>query len=89
MKTLFLKNIAPFAVIAMGISGAFATTSMQNASSSVAPIGYTLGAQNKCNIEVSCSTNSTNPVCRQGITSGPQAFGKNAQGNCDVQLYRP
>lgn len=89
MKTLFLKNIAPFAVIAMGVSGAFLTTSMQTAPESAIPNGYTLNAQGACNVEVNCSNISTRPLCRQGGDSGPQAFGKDAQGNCNVQLYRP
>lgn len=90
MKTLFLKNIAPFAVIAMGISGAFVTTSMQSASKSLAPNGYTLDAQNRCNIEVNCSNISPNPVCKQFGTTGAQAYGLNAQGDkCDVKLYKP
>ena len=89
MKSLFLKNIAPFAVIAMGISGAFLTTSMQSVSKSAAPNGYTLNAQGACNIEVNCSNITPRPVCRQFGDSGPQAFGKDAQGNCNVQLTRP
>lgn len=86
MKTLFLKNIAPFAVIAMGISGAFLTTSMQTAPKKALPTGYTLNAQNKCNIAVDCIDVSPNPVCRQGGT-GPQAFGLSG-GSCAVTLYQ-
>lgn len=88
MKTLFLKNIAPFAVIAIGVSGAFLTTSMQKAPKSIAPInGYVLSAENECNVPISCSDDSTKPLCRQFGTTGQQAFGN--PGNCNVEVYRP
>ncbi|MDR7371068.1 hypothetical protein [Flavobacterium aquidurense] len=88
MKTLILKNIAPFAVIVMGVSGAFLTTSMQSAPKSTLPNGYIFSG-NKCNVEVNCSNISTNPVCRQGGDTGPQAFGKDGEDNCNVELYKP
>ncbi|PXY40865.1 hypothetical protein DMB65_09800 [Flavobacterium cheongpyeongense] len=86
MKTNFFKNMIPAAVVALGISGAFVTTSMQSASSMTAPrIGYTLDENDECDIEVNCNT-TPNPICVS--STGSQAFGKNAQGNCDVQLYK-
>ncbi|TDO96079.1 DUF6520 family protein [Flavobacterium sp. 245] len=87
MKTLILKNMVPFAVVVMGISGAFLTTSMQSASRAL-PIGYTLDAEGDCNIEVNCSTNSNNPKCRQFGATGPQAYEK-VGNNCPTELYRP
>jgi hypothetical protein len=87
MKTLFLKNIVPFAVIAMGVSGAFLTTSMQKAPKSLIPNGYVLNSENVCNVEVNCSDDSSKPVCRQFGTTGQQAFGN--PNNCNIELYRP
>jgi len=88
MKTL-LKNVMPVAVIAMAITGAFATMSMQSSAKSIAPkIGYVLNAQGACNIPVNCDTQGTQ-ICRLNVTSGPQAFGKNAQGDCNEVLFRP
>ena len=87
MKKLILKNIAPFAVIVMGVSGAFLTTSMQSASRAL-PNGYTLDAERDCNIEVNCGTNSNNPKCKQFGDTGAQAFGK-VGNNCPTELYRP
>lgn len=90
MKTMFFKNMIPVAVVALGISGAFFTTSMQSASRDVAPkTGYVLNAQGACNIPVECNTTPSNQICRLNGDSGPQAFGKNPQGNCNVVLYRP
>lgn len=87
MKTLILKNMVPFAVIVMGVSGAFLTTSMQSASRAL-PNGYTLNAAGDCNVKVDCSTISTRPICRQNGDTGPQAFGKDGI-NCPTVLYKP
>ena len=88
MKTFF-KNVMPAAVIALGITGAFATMSMQSTEKNLAPkIGYTLNAQGACNIPVNCDT-SGSQTCRLNGATGPQAFGKNAQGNCNEVLFRP
>ncbi|MBP4137250.1 hypothetical protein J3495_04040 [Flavobacterium sp. P7388] len=79
----------PVVVITLGITGAFATMSMQSTEKSSAPkIGYALNAQGACNIPVNCDT-SGSQTCRLNGVSGPQAFGKNAQGNCNEVLYRP
>jgi hypothetical protein len=86
MKTNFLKNMIPAAVVALGISGAFFTTSMQSAQNAAAPrLGYTLNENDDCNVPVDCNTIQTQ-ICQS--SSGEQAFGKNAQGNCDVVLYK-
>lgn len=88
MKTVFFKNLVPVAVFAVGIAGAFATTSMQSASKSFAfEQGWTLNGT-ACNIPVSCS-DIPKPVCLQNVTSGAQAFAKDAQGNCNKLTYRP
>ncbi len=85
----FFKNMVPAAVVALGISGAFFTTSMQSVSKSAAPrLGYTLNASGACDVEVNCNT-TPNPICRLNGDSGPQAFGKNAAGNCNQIVYKP
>ena len=87
MKNLILRNISPLAVIVMGVSGAFFTTSMQSAAKAL-PNGYTLNAQGACNVEVNCSNINTRPICRQFGDTGPQAFGK-VGNNCPTELYKP
>ncbi|WP_163399426.1 DUF6520 family protein [Flavobacterium fluviatile] len=89
MKTM-LKKIMPVAVFALGITGAFVTTSMQSASTDAAPqLGYILDANNECSdVEVTCS-DIPKQVCRQNVTSGPQAFAKDEDGNCNQVTYRP
>lgn len=87
MKTIILKNLVPFAVIVMAISGAFVTTSMQSASKISAPrIGYVLNEDDDCNIEVNCS-DTPGPLC---MSAGQQAFGKNTPSSvtCNLELYR-
>lgn len=89
MKTTFLKKVMPLAVIAMGISGAFLTTSMQSDSISAAPItGYVSGPEGPCSVPVDCS-DVFNQVCRANVTTGPQAFGKDDENNCTEIVYRP
>ncbi|WP_225738108.1 DUF6520 family protein [Flavobacterium sp. PL002] len=89
MKKTFLKKMMPFAVVVMGISGAFLTTSMQSDSNSVAPrTGYINGAQGACSVPVNCS-DIPGQVCRANGTTGAQAFGKDSQNNCVELLYRP
>ncbi|WP_343591058.1 DUF6520 family protein [Flavobacterium sp.] len=86
MKTN-LKKMIPMAVAVLGIAGAFVTTSMQKASSTLIPrLGYVLDENDDCNIPVQCDTNQ-NEICQH--TDGQQAFGKDAQGNCNVTLFKP
>ncbi|MCI9844568.1 DUF6520 family protein [Flavobacterium pectinovorum] len=88
MKTLFLKNVTPFAVVALGIFGAFATMSMQNAEVGD-EIGYTLNSEGACNnVEIDCSTVPA-AVCRANGATGAQAFGKDNQDECTEILYKP
>ena len=89
MKTQFLNKMIPFAVVVMGITGAFLTTSMQSDSNSAAPrTGYINGPQGPCSAPVNCS-DITGPVCRANGATGAQAFGKDSQNNCVELLYRP
>ncbi|CAD0001079.1 DUF6520 family protein [Flavobacterium salmonis] len=69
MKTVLVKKATPFAVVALAVAGAFATTSMQSASVVEDEIGYTLNSQGACNIEVACSTIQAQ-VCRVNGNSG-------------------
>jgi hypothetical protein len=90
MKTQFLNKVIPFAVVAMGITGAFLTTSMQSDSNRLAPpaVGYINSSQGACSIPVNCST-TPGLVCRANGATGAQAFGKDSQNNCVQLLYRP
>jgi hypothetical protein len=91
MKTVFLKKMIPVAVFAMGIAGAFVTTSMQSTPKTVAlEYGYLPDANNHCasDVEITCNT-IPKQVCLQNITSGPQVFAEDAQGNCSKVTYRP
>ncbi|TRX32988.1 hypothetical protein FNW52_16155 [Flavobacterium sp. ZT3R18] len=89
MKTQFLNKMIPFAVVVMGISGAFLTTSMQSDSNSATPrTGYINGPLGACSVPVNCS-DIVGPVCRANGATGQQAFGKDSQNNCVELLYRP
>ncbi|MCV9932869.1 hypothetical protein OIU80_11290 [Flavobacterium sp. LS1R47] len=91
MKTLFLKNMMPFAVIVMGVSGAFVTTSMQSVSEAKAPaVGYIANSQNQClNIPVACDDTPRPFLCRLNGVSGAVAYEQEDGGNCVQPLYRP
>jgi hypothetical protein len=91
MKNLFLKKITPFAVVVMGISGAFVTTSMQSASKDIAPtVGYIANSQNEClDIPVACDDTPKPFLCRLNGTTGPIAYEKDDDDNCVQPLYRP
>lgn len=91
MKTVFFKKLMPVAVFAVGITGAFVTTSMQSAAKSAAPeIGYLRDADKHCDFERPISCNDIpGPVCLQNTTSGPQVWAEDAQGNCTKLTYRP
>lgn len=89
MKTLF-KNVLPIAVVALAVSGAFVTTSMQSASKHAAPkVGYPRNAMGNCILNQPQNCNST-PIptfCYVGGgTSGTRAYG--ADQDCQEILYR-
>lgn len=93
MKTLFLKNSIPFAVIALGVCGAFLTTSMQSISKTdTAPkLGYLRNSNSiKCSqVAVNCSDTPSPFLCQLGGTSGPIAYDKVlATNDCINPLYR-
>lgn len=84
MKTNFFKNTLPFAAVAiLGISGAFFTTSMQNASSKAAPENGYITVESPCDTPKQCNT-SDNYIC---TANGQQAFG--LENNCSKVLYQP
>ncbi|MBK0368253.1 hypothetical protein [Flavobacterium agrisoli] len=85
MKTTFLKPTLSFAAAAvMGISGAFLTTSMQNASKAAPRDGYINSLTGVCDVPVECSNDATQPICQ---ANGQQAFGKG--NNCAEVLHMP
>jgi len=93
MKTLFLKKIIPFGVIALGVVGAFVTTSMQSISKTdTAPkLGYLRNSNSiKCSqVVVNCSDTPSPFLCQLGGTSGPIAYDKIlATNDCINPLYR-
>ncbi len=92
MKKLVLKNVLPAAIVALAVSGAFATTSMQRApeKSTVAfKWGYLPNANGTCSTtQVSCSDIQKDQLCRVGDTSGAIAYDRDSQNNCVQPLYR-
>lgn len=92
MKTLILKNVLPAAVVALAVSGAFATTSMQKApeKNDVAlKWGYFANPNGTCSPNrIQCSDRQKEELCRMGDTSGQIAYEKNAENNCVQPLYR-
>ena len=84
----FLKNGMPIAAAVLAIAGGFATASIQIASSTFVPkIGYTLNAQDECNIPASCCDVPSAQICRSWYPNGPIAYGKNPQGQCTQTLW--
>ncbi|KOP38914.1 MULTISPECIES: DUF6520 family protein [unclassified Flavobacterium] len=91
MKPLILKKMTPFAVVVLGIVGAFGTTSMQSAKADIAPvIGYVSIPGDPCSVEVECS-DSGDDTCRLFYPSGPEAkaLDPDSETTCAQQLYRP
>lgn len=88
MKAIFFKNGMPVATAVLAIAGAFATTSMQNASNAFTiKAGYTLDAYGECNIAVACDDFPSPYICRLGF-GGPIAYGKTSWGSCTYSLWR-
>ncbi|CAC9974407.1 hypothetical protein FLAPXU55_02104 [Flavobacterium panici] len=89
MKTLFLKNMLPAGVIALAVSGAFFTTSMQNAPKNNAGLRFGYNAiAGKCgNIEVNCDDVPSDDMCHISGTTGPLAYDKQAGNNCVNALW--
>lgn len=89
MKTL-LKNVLPIAVVALAVSGAFVTTSMQSASKlAVSKIGYPKDNQGNCILDMpqNCNTTNNASLCYVGGgTSGTRAYG--VAQNCQEILFR-
>lgn len=87
MKTTFFKNMLPVAVIALGITGAFASNVVHSSSKNLAAQnGYTLNSLGKCNVKVACS-DIPNAVCR--LNGGAQAFAMDENDNCNQITYQP
>lgn len=91
MKTIILKKMMPVAVFALGISGAFLTTSMQsddNVDALIPILGFVPDTDDPCDLPVACDTN-IGPVCRLFGTSGPQAKAMDSPTTCNRVVYRP
>lgn len=90
MKTLIFKNRLPFLAVMLAVTGAFACSANRNGENRRAPaVGYTLDAQGECSIAVACNDTPSAFICRFGGSTGPIAYGKNAQGRCVETLWRP
>jgi len=90
MKILSLKNMLPVGVVALAISGAFITTSMQSASKNTAgfKFGYNAIAGKCGNIQVNCDDVPKDDLCHISGTTGPLAYDKQANNNCVNALWR-
>jgi len=86
MKTLNFKNILPALVMAVGISGAFVTTSMQSAPEDGLKNGFTRNpVNNKCTaVQTSCDDTPTPELCR---INGDIAYDKVGNNDCLQALY--
>lgn len=84
MKTQIFKNAMPFAVVALGISGAFVTTSMQSAEKEMVFVDA-YNPSNCQNIVKQCDNEERPYICR--INSTP-LYGKDNNGNCVETLYQ-
>ena len=83
MKTNFLKTILPLAVIAVGLTSAASTSSLNRSSKSVAHLGYRhIANPERCNAVQECDENG-NFNCKIG-SSGPQLY----DSNCVTPLKR-
>lgn len=92
MNTIMFKKMMPLAVFALGISGAFLTTSMQSsAKAELLPIiGYVDAHDGgtPCDIPVDCADEGQD-LCRQFGDSGPQAKAQDSPTTCAQQVYKP
>jgi hypothetical protein len=93
MKTNFLRQVMPVAVLALGIAGALTTNAMNVRSRTISSVqGYVkLNPQGtSCEAHDECSTINNGDICTVGLDpSGAQLFGKNSANQCAVEIYRP
>ena len=91
MKTIVLKKMTPVGVFALGICGAFFTTSMQSATNAedlVPIIGFVATEDDPCDIPVSCDT-AGGQLCRLFGATGPQAKAMDSPTTCNRVVFRP
>lgn len=86
--TIFKKIMMPFAIIFIGISAAFVTTSMASTKDLTIQQGYKFVSQaDPCHAEQMCTTDFQTTIC----TSGSQRLWGKVNPNvnvCDVPLYK-
>lgn len=77
--------VIPIAIVAIAIAGAF-TTQAKNRNSFALVQGYIKGNPQgtACQISIWCS-NTGNQLCMVGTT---QVWGKNANGQCVLEVYK-
>lgn len=90
MKTIFLKRSLPFAaVLLLGVSGAFLTTSMQSSKTDAIPkLGYIDGPNGPCSVAVECNTDP-GPFCRANYSPDSPEIARDRDTDCETVLYRP
>ncbi|MGN7811754.1 hypothetical protein [Flavobacterium sp. 22076] len=84
MKTQIFKNMMPFAVAALGIIGAFTTTSMQRAEKEMVLVNA-YNPSNCQDIVKQCDNQERTFICS---FSGNQLYGKDNNGNCTETLWQ-
>jgi hypothetical protein len=86
MKTRIVKMILPMAVIALAVTGAFASHTVNVAKKGkVAPVQGWLKVSGICNQSIPCSETGT-VLCK--TSSNQQVFGIDEAGDCTMELYR-
>lgn len=90
MKTIFLKRSLPFAaVLLLGASGAFLTTSMQSSTkAAIAKTGYLDGPSGPCTVPVECNT-TPGEFCRANYNPDSPDIARDRDTDCTAVLFRP
>lgn len=92
MKALILKNVLPAATVALAISGAFFTASMQTAptkSTAALKWGFTADSNGDCTAnEYQCSDIQKPRLCRVNDLTGAVVYAQDNQNNCIEPLFR-
>jgi len=91
MKTTIKNAIAPFAVMVLGVAGAFTTTSMGDKSLANRKAYEHVSMQQPCVFRIDCSTSGSN-VCKVSALT-PQLWGSDTPdgtpvSSCTQILYK-
>lgn len=89
MKIFLMKQIIPLAAFGAAVAGAFSTVTTEGKGMLPTPVAsFTkLNPAGACgSTEYTCDLDNIGPVCRIGGT-GAQLWGKDANGNCLVEVH--